>query len=123
MRGAVKARRHPRHGAAARWSGGTGEQRCGGVTVGVSQRGGEDGADKWTPRVSGWIERRRQERKALTQGESTLLHLRQRRARLSGLGRLVGFSVRERRGQWEPTGPKAEWAARSAGPKVRKKNF
>jgi hypothetical protein len=49
MRGAVKARRHPRHG---------------GVTVGVSRRGGEDGADKWTPRVSEWIERRRQERKA-----------------------------------------------------------
>jgi hypothetical protein len=42
---------------------------------------------------------------------------------LSGLGRPVGFGLRERRGQREPAGPKAEWAARSAGPKVRKKNF
>jgi hypothetical protein len=29
----------------------------------------------------------------------------------------------ERRGQREPAGPKDEWAARSAGPKARKKNF
>jgi hypothetical protein len=42
---------------------------------------------------------------------------------LSGLGWPVGFSLRERRGQREPAGPKAEWAARSAGPKARKKNF
>jgi hypothetical protein len=35
----------------------------------------------------------------------------------------VGFSLRERRGQREPARPKAKWAARSAGPKVRKKNF
>jgi hypothetical protein len=42
---------------------------------------------------------------------------------LSGLGWPVGFGLRERRGQGEPAGPKAEWAARSAGPKVRKKNF
>jgi hypothetical protein len=56
MRGAVKARRHPRHGA--------GERRRGGVMAGVGEHGGEDGAGKWTPRVSGWIERRRQERKA-----------------------------------------------------------
>jgi hypothetical protein len=42
---------------------------------------------------------------------------------LSGLGRPVGFGLRERRGQREPAGPKAEWAAKSAGPKARKKNF
>jgi hypothetical protein len=42
---------------------------------------------------------------------------------LSGLGRPMGFGLRERRGQLEPAGPKAEWAARSAGPKARKKNF
>jgi hypothetical protein len=35
----------------------------------------------------------------------------------------VGFDLRERRGQQEPAGPKAEWAARSAGPKARKNNF
>jgi hypothetical protein len=34
-----------------------------------------------------------------------------------------GFLARERRSQREPAGPKAEWAARSAGPKARKKNF
>jgi hypothetical protein len=36
----------------------------GAVRAEVGRRGGEYGADKWTPRVSGWIERRRQERKA-----------------------------------------------------------
>jgi hypothetical protein len=35
----------------------------------------------------------------------------------------VGFSLWERRGQREPAGPKAEWAARSAGLKVKKKIF
>jgi hypothetical protein len=29
------------------------------------------------------------------------------------LGRPVGFGLQERRGQREPAGPKAEWAARS----------
>jgi hypothetical protein len=33
----------------------------------------------------------------------------------------VGFGLRERRGQREPAGPKAGWAARSAGPEIRKK--
>jgi hypothetical protein len=42
---------------------------------------------------------------------------------LSGLGRPVFFGLWERRGQQEPAGPKAEWAARSAGLKARKKNF
>jgi hypothetical protein len=42
---------------------------------------------------------------------------------LSSLGRPVGFGLREKGGQRGPAGPKAEWAARSAGPKVRKKNF
>jgi hypothetical protein len=31
--------------------------------------------------------------------------------------------MRERRGQRDSTGPKAEWVARLAGPKARKKNF
>jgi hypothetical protein len=35
----------------------------------------------------------------------------------------VGFGLREKRGQRGPTGPKVEWAARSAGPKVKKKIF
>jgi hypothetical protein len=35
----------------------------------------------------------------------------------------VGFGPREERGQWELGGPKAGWAARSAVPKIRKKNF
>jgi hypothetical protein len=42
---------------------------------------------------------------------------------LSGLGRSVRFSLREKGGQRGPARPKAEWAARSAGLKVRKKNF
>jgi hypothetical protein len=35
----------------------------------------------------------------------------------------VGFDLRERRGQRGLAGPEDEWAARSAGPKARKKNF
>jgi hypothetical protein len=35
----------------------------------------------------------------------------------------VGFGLREKRDQRGPAGPKAEWAARSAGPKVKKKIF
>jgi hypothetical protein len=42
--------------------------------------------------------------------------------RASWAGR-VGFGPQEERGQREPGGPKAGWAARSAGPKIRKKNF
>jgi hypothetical protein len=42
---------------------------------------------------------------------------------LSGLGRPVGFGLWEKRGQREPGGPKAEWAARSAGPKAKEKKF
>jgi hypothetical protein len=42
---------------------------------------------------------------------------------LSGLGQHMCFGLRERRGQLEPAGPKARWAARSAGSKIRKKNF
>jgi hypothetical protein len=42
---------------------------------------------------------------------------------LSSLGRPVGFGLREGRGQREPAGPKAEWAAWSAMQKARKKNF
>jgi hypothetical protein len=42
--------------------------------------------------------------------------------RASWAGR-VGFGPREERGQWEPAGPKVGWAAWSAGPKIRKKNF
>jgi hypothetical protein len=39
------------------------------------------------------------------------------------LGQPVGFGLWERRGQRELAGLKAEWAARSAGPKAWKKNF
>jgi hypothetical protein len=53
----------------------------------------------------------------------------QRRKRTSAItpttrmGRPVGFGLREKRGQWGPTGPKAEWAARSAEAKMKKKIF
>jgi hypothetical protein len=39
------------------------------------------------------------------------------------LGQPVGFGLWEKRGQWGPAEPKAESAARSAGPKVKKKVF
>jgi hypothetical protein len=35
----------------------------------------------------------------------------------------VGFSLREKRGQRGPAGPEAEWAARSAVTKAKKKKF
>jgi hypothetical protein len=35
----------------------------------------------------------------------------------------MGFRLQEKGGQRGPAGPKAKWAARSAGPKVRKKNL
>jgi hypothetical protein len=35
----------------------------------------------------------------------------------------MGFGLQEWRGQREPAGPKADWAARSAGRKARKKNL
>jgi hypothetical protein len=41
--------------------------------------------------------------------------------RLGGPATVV--SARERKGSAEPAGPTAEWAARSAGPKARKKEF
>ena len=42
---------------------------------------------------------------------------------LSDLGRPVGFGLRERREASGPVGPMAEWAAGSAGPKIRKNEF
>jgi hypothetical protein len=42
------------------------------------------------------------------------------RARWAGEG---GFGLRGQQGQREPAGPKAKWAARSAGPKAKKRNF
>jgi hypothetical protein len=35
----------------------------------------------------------------------------------------VGFGLWQKRGQRGPARPEGEWAARSAGPKARKKNF
>jgi hypothetical protein len=48
------ARQHPEVRCGRR-----GERRRGGDTAGVGRRGGEDGADKQGPCVSGGIERRR----------------------------------------------------------------
>jgi hypothetical protein len=42
---------------------------------------------------------------------------------LSDLGRPVGFSLGERREASGLVGPTAEWAAGSAGPKIRKNEF
>jgi hypothetical protein len=50
--------------ASETWSGRHEEQRHSGDTAGVGRRGGEDETEKWGPCVSGWIERRRRERKA-----------------------------------------------------------
>ena len=42
---------------------------------------------------------------------------------LSDLGRPVVFGLRERREASGPVGPTVEWAAGSAGPKIRKNEF
>jgi hypothetical protein len=69
------------------------------------------------------IERRRQDGRRESKEKTHFCNYANGASGLSGLGRPVGFNLRERRGQWEPAGPKAEWAARSTGPKARKKNF
>jgi hypothetical protein len=69
------------------------------------------------------IERRRRDGRRESKEKEHFCNYANDTRGLSGLGRPVGFDLRERRGQQEPAGPKAEWAARSAGPKGRKKNF
>jgi hypothetical protein len=69
------------------------------------------------------VERRRRDGRRESQEKAHFCNYTNGARGLSGLGRPVGFGLRERRGQREPVGPKAEWAARSAGPKSRKKNF
>jgi hypothetical protein len=69
------------------------------------------------------IERRRRDRRRESKEKAHFCNYANSARRLSSLGRPVGFSLRERRGQQELAGLKAEWAARSAGPKARKKNI
>jgi hypothetical protein len=100
MRGVVKARRHPRRGAAA-WR--------------ISDRG----------RPARWGRRDRHAGPMCQWRieEAHFYNYANGARGLSGLGQPVGFGLRERRGQREPARPKVEWAARSAGTKARKKNF
>jgi hypothetical protein len=63
------------------------------------------------------IERRRRDERRGSQEKAHFCNYANGTHGLSGLGRPVGF------GQRKPAGPKAKWAARSTGPKVRKKNF
>jgi hypothetical protein len=78
-----------------------------------------DGADSQGPpdRV---MREKRPAQKARTKRENVLPQRRHARAGWAGER---GFGLRGQRGQQEPAGPKAKWAARSAGPKVRKKIF
>jgi hypothetical protein len=69
------------------------------------------------------IERRRRDGRSESKEKAQFCNYANGARGLSGLGRPVGFGLRERRGQQELAGPKAEWAARSAGPKARKKNL
>ncbi len=69
------------------------------------------------------IERRRRDGRRESKEKAHFCNYANGARGLSGLGRPVGFGLRERRGQREPAGPKAEWAARSAGPKAKKKDF
>jgi hypothetical protein len=69
------------------------------------------------------IERRRRDGRRESKEKAYFYNYANGACGLSGLGQPVGFGLRERRGQREPAGQKAEWAARSAGPKTRKKNF
>jgi hypothetical protein len=69
------------------------------------------------------IERRRQDGRRESKEKAHFCNYTNGACGLSGLGWPMGFGLQERRGQREPAEPKAEWAARSAGPKARKKNF
>jgi hypothetical protein len=92
----VTARWHPRHGAGERsWQPGSSCQRDEGEATGSGRR---------EPKGKMYF------------------HKRAINTRACWAGR-VGFSPREETGQWEPAGPKVGWAARSAGPKIRKMNF
>jgi hypothetical protein len=64
---------------------------------------------------SGQLRRREPKGKTYSRRDAT-----DARARWAGEG---GFGLRGQRGQREPAGPKAEWAARSAGLKAKKRNF
>jgi hypothetical protein len=69
------------------------------------------------------IERRRRDGRRESKEKAHFYNYANDTRGLSGLGWPVGFGLWERRGQREQAGPKAGWAARSAGPKIRKKNF
>jgi hypothetical protein len=82
--------------------------------------GEEDESDSPGP-LDREMRRRRPARKARTKRENVLLQLLQRRCGLAGPARLN--SARER-GEASETGwAKAEWAAWSAEPKAKKRNF
>jgi hypothetical protein len=67
------------------------------------------------------IERRRRDGRRDSKEKKHFCNYANDACGLSSLGQPVGFSLRERRGQRELAGLKAEWAARSAGPKERKR--
>jgi hypothetical protein len=115
--GAVKARWHPRRGAAARGSGGTEDFRPGRPARCGRWDGHAGPMRQWR------IERRHRDRRRESKENAHFCNYANGARGLSGWGRPVGVDLQERRGQWEPAGPKAEWAARSAGPKAWKKNF
>jgi hypothetical protein len=84
-----------------------------GFLTGVGRHGGEDGTDMQGPCVSGgWREGAENGRRESKEKVYFCNYANSARGP-SGLGRPVGFGLQERRGQREPAGPKAEWAARS----------
>jgi hypothetical protein len=112
------AQRHPRRGAGGAESGGVKDFRPGSagavekkdLTSGVhaSARGEREGANDGRREIK----------------KKTYFCKYANDVRAERLGPACGLRpAGEDRGQREPAGPKAEWTARSAGPKVKKKDF
>ncbi len=79
-----------------------------------------DGADSWGPVVRGTRERRPAQEGVNQKGKRIPVKTRPTRGLGGPAGAVSACGGSEASGL---AGPKAEWAARSAGPKVRKKNF
>jgi hypothetical protein len=101
------------------WLGSTRGAELGGVAE-LGRPEVRDGADSRGP-LDRETREKRPARKARTKRESVLL---QRRHRCTGwMGQRGGGRPAGPARPAGLAGPKAEWAARSAGPKARKKNF
>jgi hypothetical protein len=104
-------------------SGRHGERWRGGFPTGVGRCGGEDGADKRVPHVSGGKREGAESGRRESKEKAHYRNYANGACGLSGLGRPVGFGLWERRGQRGPAGPRPSGPHGRPGRKQGKKNF